>query len=68
MREFATVEWDRAHRALASAGQLAETDPDSAASRAYYAAFHPLTALFALRNQPCKTRVRAQSDGPGAGR
>jgi len=44
MREFATVEWDRAHRALASAGQLAETDPDSAASRAYYAAFHALTA------------------------
>jgi len=52
MREFAAVEWDRAERALESARQLAETDPDSAASRAYYAAFHALTALFGLRGQP----------------
>jgi uncharacterized protein (UPF0332 family) len=36
---------------LASARQLIETDPDSAASRAYYAAFHALTTLFALRGQ-----------------
>lgn len=48
MRAFATTEWDRARRALASARALAETDPDSAASRAYYAAFHALTAYFAL--------------------
>jgi uncharacterized protein (UPF0332 family) len=27
------------------------SDPDSACSRAYYAAFHAVTALFALRNQ-----------------
>jgi len=51
MREFAAVEWDRAERALESARQLVETDPDSAASRAYYAAFHALTALFGLRGQ-----------------
>jgi len=51
MKEFAKAEWERADRALASARQLAETDPDSAASRAYYAAFHALTALFALRGQ-----------------
>ena len=51
MKAFAQVEWDRAVRALASARNLAETDPDSAASRAYYAAFHALTALFALRGQ-----------------
>ena len=70
MREFATVEWDRAHRALASAGQLAETDPDSAASRAYYAAFHALTALFALRNQTFSKhsaiRATLHREGKGA--
>ena len=51
MKAFARVEWQRAQRALASARQLVESDPDSAASRAYYAAFHALTALFALRDQ-----------------
>ena len=51
MTEFAATEWERAQRTLASAKLLAETDPDSAASRAYYAAFHALTAAFALRDQ-----------------
>ena len=51
MKKFAAIEWERARRALASARQLVETDPDSAASRAYYAAFHGLTALFALRGK-----------------
>lgn len=51
MKEFAAAEWDRAHRALSSAQSLVESDPDSATSRAYYAAFHALTAVFALRDQ-----------------
>ena len=51
MTDFANAQWQRAHRTLASARQLADTDPDSAASRAYYAAFHAVTALFALRGQ-----------------
>jgi len=51
MKEFAAVEWQRALRTLASGTQLVKTDPDSAASRAYYAAFHALTAMFALRGQ-----------------
>ncbi len=51
MKEFAAMEWQRALRTLASGRKLVETDPDSAASRAYYAAFHALTALFALRGQ-----------------
>ena len=51
MNDFADAEWDRAHRALDSARQLLESDPDSAASRAYYAAFHALTAVFARRGQ-----------------
>jgi len=49
--DFAVAEWQRARHALASAGQLVGTDNDSAASRAFYAAFHALTALFALRGQ-----------------
>jgi len=48
MKEFAAVEWQRAWKALRSARQL---DPESATSRAYYAAFHGLTALFALRGR-----------------
>ncbi|MFQ6034407.1 MAG: HEPN domain-containing protein [Sedimentisphaerales bacterium] len=51
MKEFVATEWQRALRTLVSARQLLSTGPDSAASRAYYAAFHALTALFALRGQ-----------------
>ena len=51
MKEFAKAEWERAQRTQASGKQLAGSDPDSAASRAYYTAFHALTALFALRGQ-----------------
>jgi uncharacterized protein (UPF0332 family) len=51
MRDFAAAEWVRAGRALASARQLAASDPDSAASRVYYAAFHALTALFAIEGR-----------------
>ena len=54
MKEFAAVEWSRARLAIQSARQLVETDPESAVSRAYYAAFHALTALFALRDQTFK--------------
>ena len=51
MKQFVMAEWQRGRRSLASARQLTETDPDSAASRAYYAAFHALTACFALRGE-----------------
>ena len=51
MIEYARQEWDRAGRTLASARVLLESDPDSAASRAYYAAFHAVSALFALRGE-----------------
>ncbi len=51
MNEFAASEWKRAMRSLQSSKVLMEKDPDSAASRAYYAAFHAVTALFALRGQ-----------------
>ena len=61
MTDFAFAQWRRAKQSLASAKLLAETDPNSAASRAYYAAFHAVTALFALREQSFTkhTAVRA---------
>lgn len=43
--------WDRAVRAMAAAGSLVEIDPDGAASRAYFAAFHAVSALFAEEGQ-----------------
>ena len=51
MKEFAATERQRAVSALSEAKKLVDTHPDSAVSRAYYAAFHALTALFALRGQ-----------------
>lgn len=51
MKEFAIKEWKKALKALDSARKIVESDPDSAASRAYYAAFHAVTAVFALRGQ-----------------
>jgi uncharacterized protein (UPF0332 family) len=43
--------WDRARDALLAARQLLETSPDSAASRAYYAAFFAVSAHFALKGR-----------------
>lgn len=51
MKEFAASEWRRAERSLATAALLVSTDPESSASRAYYAVFHAASALFALRRQ-----------------
>jgi len=46
MSKEATDLWRRALKTLKSAELLIESDPDSAASRAYYAAFHSVSALF----------------------
>ena len=43
--------WSRAVRSLASAAKLTGDDPDSAVSRAYYAAFYAVSALFALQGR-----------------
>jgi uncharacterized protein len=51
VKEFARREKQRADRALQTAAMLVTTDPESAVSRAYYAAFHAVTALFALRGR-----------------
>jgi uncharacterized protein (UPF0332 family) len=49
MKDFVCSQWRRAERSLASAAALVAVDPDSAASRAYYAAFHAVTAVLAAR-------------------
>ena len=49
MTEFVRDEWARALRTLKTAELIVTSDPESSASRAYYAAFHAVTALFALR-------------------
>ncbi len=43
--------WARAIRALKTAALLVDNDPDAAASRAYYAAFYAVSALFALEGR-----------------
>jgi uncharacterized protein (UPF0332 family) len=40
--------WSRAKKALRAADIIIHEDPDSSASRAYYAAFHAVSAHFAL--------------------
>jgi len=39
--------WQRAQKAIQTASTLADVDPDAAASRAHYAAFYAVSALFA---------------------
>lgn len=43
--------WHRALRALDSARILKATDPDGSVSRAYYAAFYAVSALFAAQGK-----------------
>ena len=49
MNEFIRSQWAKSKRSLAAAEATLDTDPDSAASRAYYAAFHGVTAVLAGR-------------------
>jgi len=51
MTQFAADEWTRATGALRAAMAVVKIDPNSAASRAYYAAYHAVTALFAMREK-----------------
>lgn len=46
--------WDRAIKTFLAAKALITIDPDSAASRFYYAAFYAVSALFALENKTFK--------------
>ena len=61
MKEFIRSQWMKAMRSLAAAEATLDTDPDSAASRAYYAAFHGVTATLSGRGMEFTkhTAVRA---------
>jgi uncharacterized protein (UPF0332 family) len=61
MKEFIRSQWTKSIRSIAAAEAILETDPDSAASRAYYAAFHGVTAVLAGRGMEFTkhTAVRA---------
>ena len=61
MKEFIRSQWTKSMRSIAAAESILETDPDSAASRAYYAAFHGVTAVLAGRGMEFTkhTAVRA---------
>jgi uncharacterized protein (UPF0332 family) len=60
-REYAVQNWARARKEIEIAGKILDLDPNSAANRAYYAAFHAVTALFALEGKSFSkhTAVRA---------
>ena len=49
--DYARDLWRRAENALKSAQSLVSISPDDAASRAYYAAFHSVSAALALKGQ-----------------
>lgn len=49
MQAYARDCWQRARHACEAARVLVPLAPDDSASRAYYAAFHAVSALFALR-------------------
>ena len=61
MKAFIRSQWTKATRSLAAAEATLDTEPDSAASRAYYAAFHGVTAVLAGRGMEFTkhTAVRA---------
>jgi uncharacterized protein (UPF0332 family) len=43
--------WQRSLRSLKTAESLVDEDPDAAASRAYYAAFYAVSAIFAIEGK-----------------
>ncbi len=49
--ELALAFWDRAEKAQIVARHDLQISPDAAASRAYYAAFYAVSALFALEGR-----------------
>jgi len=61
MNRYAADLWERALEALKTAEGDLSVSPDAAASRAYYAAFYAVSALFALEGRDFSkhTQVRA---------
>ena len=64
--EYARTEWDRAIDALREADLLlANGGFDGAASRAYYAAFRAVTALFTLEGRISRSTPRSRLRSTG---
>ena len=60
--EYGRTEWERAVDSMRGASLLLTSgDFDGAASRAYYAAFHAVTALFALDGQTFTKHAAVQA-------
>lgn len=51
MKDLAAGLWERAQKALLVARTVLSLDADAAANRAYYAAFHAVSAHFAMTGQ-----------------
>lgn len=52
--EYIQALWERARESLRGAEALVSIDPNAAASRAYFAAFHAVSALFGLEGRTFK--------------
>jgi uncharacterized protein (UPF0332 family) len=61
MTQEAVDLWGRALRALQTARAWAVQDPDAAASRAYYAAYYAVSALFAYRGMTFRRHSAVQA-------
>lgn len=61
MREYAFDLWSRAIDTIKVVEKILSISPDSAASRAYYAAFFAVSSLFALQNKTFKKHSEVES-------
>jgi uncharacterized protein len=61
MKELAEDHFKRSNEALKSSEVLLDISPDNSASRAYYAAFHAVSALFALEGKVFKKHSAVRS-------
>jgi uncharacterized protein (UPF0332 family) len=52
--EYIQALWERAKESIRGAEVLVDIDPNAAASRAYYAAYHAVSALFGLEGRTFK--------------
>jgi hypothetical protein len=61
MSEVAATLWERAKDALRAARHVPSVSPDTAASRAYYAAFYAVSALFALKERTFRKHTSVEA-------
>ncbi|MHC4874642.1 MAG: HEPN domain-containing protein [Planctomycetota bacterium] len=61
MKELSDDHFKRSNEALKSSEALIDISPDNSASRAYYAAFHAISAFFALKGKTFKKHSAVRS-------